>query len=188
MAFARSCDGGLSLVRPSGSRTVTPAAELRHGLVPLPDAIAGGRATLAAYPVSADADQNLFVDTRATGHLLSAPQGLQHFLTAAQAAAAEIIILDPCIPRTIRMRTIPAPWPLCARACCACARLPSGVDCSPPRSQIHRPLRDRQCLPWLQRPACRWRQLPPADATFAPVQHRRTPFPVSLCGPAAATL
>ena len=41
------------------------------------------------------ADQNLFVDTRATGHLLSAPQGLQHFLMAAQAAAAEIIILDP---------------------------------------------------------------------------------------------
>src|SRR6516162_2154187 len=41
------------------------------------------------------ADQNLFVDTRATGNLLSAPQGLQHFLAAAQAAAAEIIILDP---------------------------------------------------------------------------------------------
>jgi hypothetical protein len=41
------------------------------------------------------ADQNLFVDTRATGHLLSAPQGLQHFLAAAHAAAAEIIILDP---------------------------------------------------------------------------------------------
>jgi len=41
------------------------------------------------------ADQNLFVDTRATGHLLSAPQGLQHFLAAAQAASAEIIVLDP---------------------------------------------------------------------------------------------
>ena len=41
------------------------------------------------------ADQNLFVDTRATGNLLSAPQGLQHFLVAARAAAAEIIILDP---------------------------------------------------------------------------------------------
>jgi len=41
------------------------------------------------------ADQNLFVDTRATGHLLSAPQGLQHFVAAAQAAAAEIIVLDP---------------------------------------------------------------------------------------------
>jgi hypothetical protein len=41
------------------------------------------------------ADQNLFVDTRATGHLLSSPQGLQHFLAAAQAAAAEVIVLDP---------------------------------------------------------------------------------------------
>jgi len=41
------------------------------------------------------ADQNLFVDIHATGHLLSAPQGLQHFLAAARAAAAEIIVLDP---------------------------------------------------------------------------------------------
>jgi len=41
------------------------------------------------------ADPNLFVDTRATGHLLSAPQGLQHFLAAAQTAAAEVIVLDP---------------------------------------------------------------------------------------------
>jgi hypothetical protein len=41
------------------------------------------------------ADQNLLVDTRASGHLLSAPQGLNHFLAAARAAAAEIIILDP---------------------------------------------------------------------------------------------
>jgi hypothetical protein len=46
-------------------------------------------------PLGTAADQNLFVDTRATGHLLSAPQGLQHFLAAAQAAAAEIIVLDP---------------------------------------------------------------------------------------------
>ena len=41
------------------------------------------------------ADQNLFIDTRATGNLLSAPPGLQHFLMAARTAAAEIIILDP---------------------------------------------------------------------------------------------
>ena len=41
------------------------------------------------------ADQNLFVDTRAAGHLLSAPQGLNHFLAAAHAAAAEILVLDP---------------------------------------------------------------------------------------------
>jgi hypothetical protein len=41
------------------------------------------------------ADRNLFVDTDATGHLLSAPEGLDHFLAAAQTAAAEIIVLDP---------------------------------------------------------------------------------------------
>src|SRR5207247_7327035 len=41
------------------------------------------------------ADQNLWVNTRAAGHLLSASQGLMHFLTAACAAAADIIILDP---------------------------------------------------------------------------------------------
>jgi hypothetical protein len=41
------------------------------------------------------ADQNLLVDTRATGHLLCAPQGMNHFLAAAKAAAAEVIILDP---------------------------------------------------------------------------------------------
>src|SRR5450631_1360958 len=41
------------------------------------------------------ADLNLLVDTRATGHLLCAPQGMNHFLSAAKAAAAEVIILDP---------------------------------------------------------------------------------------------
>lgn len=41
------------------------------------------------------ADRNLFVDTRAAGHLLSAPQGLNHFLAAAREAAAEVIVLDP---------------------------------------------------------------------------------------------
>lgn len=41
------------------------------------------------------ADQNLLVDTRAAGHLLSAPQGLNHFLVAAREASAEVIVLDP---------------------------------------------------------------------------------------------
>jgi AAA domain-containing protein len=41
------------------------------------------------------ADHNLLVDTRAAGHLLSAPQGLHHFLQAAREAAAEVIVLDP---------------------------------------------------------------------------------------------
>jgi AAA domain len=35
------------------------------------------------------------VDTRAAGHLLSAAQGLGHFIAAAKAAAAEVIVLDP---------------------------------------------------------------------------------------------
>jgi len=46
-------------------------------------------------PLGSVADQNLLVDTRASGHLLSAPQGLNHFLAAARAAAAQIILLDP---------------------------------------------------------------------------------------------
>src|SRR6266702_2993487 len=41
------------------------------------------------------ADHNLLVDTRAGGQLLSAPQGLNHFLHAARQAAAEVIVLDP---------------------------------------------------------------------------------------------
>jgi hypothetical protein len=41
------------------------------------------------------ADHHLLVDTRATGHLLSSPQGLNHFVVAARAAAAEVIVLDP---------------------------------------------------------------------------------------------
>jgi len=45
--------------------------------------------------LGAAADQNLLVDTRAAGHLLSAPQGLNHFLLAARDAAAEVIVLDP---------------------------------------------------------------------------------------------
>lgn len=41
------------------------------------------------------ADDNLLIDTCAGGHLLSAPQGLNHFLQAARQAAAEVIVLDP---------------------------------------------------------------------------------------------
>src|SRR5215469_4574000 len=45
--------------------------------------------------LGAAADERLLVDTRACGHLLSAAQGLGHFLEAAKAAAAEVIVLDP---------------------------------------------------------------------------------------------
>lgn len=61
--------------------------------LPVPQFVS--RLAIMRRTMGSAADHNLFVDTRATGHLLSAPQGLQHFLAAAQAAAAEIIILDP---------------------------------------------------------------------------------------------
>jgi hypothetical protein len=54
-----------------------------------------GRLTSMRRVVGNAADQNLFVDTRATGHLLSSPHGFNHFLSAARAASAEIVILDP---------------------------------------------------------------------------------------------
>lgn len=41
------------------------------------------------------ADSNLFVDTRAAGHLLSSTAGLNHFLTSARSIQAEIIVIDP---------------------------------------------------------------------------------------------
>lgn len=53
------------------------------------------RLALMRPSVGARADHRLFIDTRAAGHLLTAPQGLGHFLAAAQAAAAEVVVLDP---------------------------------------------------------------------------------------------
>ena len=61
--------------------------------LPVPQFV--NRLALMRRNMGTAADQNLFVDTRATGHLLSASQGLNHFLSAARAAAAEIVILDP---------------------------------------------------------------------------------------------
>jgi len=61
--------------------------------LPLPQFVS--RLATMRHLVGSAADQNLMVDTRASGHLLSASQGLNHFLAAARAATAEIIILDP---------------------------------------------------------------------------------------------
>jgi hypothetical protein len=61
--------------------------------LPVPQFVS--RLALRRRALGAAADQHLLVDTRAAGHLLSAAQGLQHFVSAARAAAAEIIILDP---------------------------------------------------------------------------------------------
>src|SRR5947207_10679164 len=54
-----------------------------------------GRLAAMRRSVGSAADHNLLVDTRAGGNLLSAPQGLNHFLNAARQAAAEVIVLDP---------------------------------------------------------------------------------------------
>ena len=54
-----------------------------------------GRLAVMRRALGSAADLNLLVDTRAAGHLLCAPQGMNHFLAAAKAAAAEVIILDP---------------------------------------------------------------------------------------------
>jgi len=46
-------------------------------------------------PIGSAADSNLFIDTEAAGHLLSAPRGLDHFLAAIRAAKADVVVLDP---------------------------------------------------------------------------------------------
>lgn len=46
-------------------------------------------------PVGEAADSNLLIDTAATGHLLSASRGVEHFLRAAGTAKADVIVLDP---------------------------------------------------------------------------------------------
>jgi hypothetical protein len=61
--------------------------------LPLPEFV--NRLSIMRRVLGTTADHRLLVDTRATGHLLSAPQGLEHFLLAAKAAAAEVIVLDP---------------------------------------------------------------------------------------------
>jgi len=61
--------------------------------LPVPQFV--GRLAVMRRAMGSAADHNLLVDTRATGHLLSAPQGMNHFLSAAKTAAAEVIILDP---------------------------------------------------------------------------------------------
>jgi hypothetical protein len=87
LSLAAGCDR-LGFPVPTQRRVLVCQFEL-----PIPQFVS--RLATMRRAMGSAADQNLFVDTRATGHLLNAPQGLQHFLAAAQAASAEIIVLDP---------------------------------------------------------------------------------------------
>lgn len=89
----------LALALAAGSQRIGfPIPAPRRVLVcqfelPLPQFVS--RLRVMRRSLGAGADHHLLIDTRATGHLLSAPQGLNHFVLAARAAAAEVIILDP---------------------------------------------------------------------------------------------
>jgi hypothetical protein len=61
--------------------------------LPVPQFVS--RLALMRRSLGAAADQHLLVDTRAAGNLLNAAQGLHHFVAAARAAAAEVVVLDP---------------------------------------------------------------------------------------------
>jgi hypothetical protein len=61
----------------------------------LPTASFAARLAQMRAPLGSAADQRLFIDTGAGGHLLSSSQGLAHFQTAAASVAAEVLILDP---------------------------------------------------------------------------------------------
>src|SRR2546427_7755827 len=60
-----------------------PAAQFARRLAPM------------RSPIGEAADSNLFIDTEAAGHLLSAPRGLDHFLRAIRTAKADVVVLDP---------------------------------------------------------------------------------------------
>ena len=89
----------LALALAAGSNRIGfPVPAARRVLVcqfelPLPQFVS--RLLVMRRNLGPAADHHLLVDTQATGHLLSAPQGLNHFVVAARAAAAEVIVFDP---------------------------------------------------------------------------------------------
>jgi hypothetical protein len=61
----------------------------------LPTAQFAARLSPMRKTIGSAADSNLFVDTEAAGHLLSAPRGLDHFLNAIHVSQADVVVLDP---------------------------------------------------------------------------------------------
>jgi hypothetical protein len=89
----------LALALASGSsRAGFQVPEPRRVLIcqfELPTAQFAARLSPMRKPIGSAADSNLLVDTEAAGHLLSAPRGLDHFLTAIRSAKADVVVLDP---------------------------------------------------------------------------------------------
>ena len=147
-----------------------------------------GRLAMMRHAVGAAADLNLLVDTRAAGNLLSAPQGLNHFLSAARQVAAEVIVLDPLYSTHDRDENDTRSM---AALCQSLLRLRDAsqaalivvhhVRKSIGREEIGSAFRGSSAL------HAGGRLLPAAHAPFGPSRrHRRVALPVSLCRPASA--
>ena len=145
-----------------------------------------GRLAMMRRSLGAAADQNLLVDTRAGGNLLSAPQGLNHFLNAARQAAAEVIVLDPLYSTHDQDENDTRSM---AALCQSLLRLRDASKAAlivvHHVRKIDRTRRDRQRLPRFLGAARGGRLLPVAHAPFGPSRRRRrVALPVSLRRPA----
>jgi hypothetical protein len=140
------------------------------------------RLAIMRRALGAAADQNLLVDTRAMGHLLSAAQGLTHFVCAARAAAAEIIVLDPLYSTHDQDENDTRAM---AALCQSLLRLRDAsraalVVVHHVRKSIGR-YEIGSAFPRIQRSACGRRQLPADHAAFSAGPHHRASFSVPLC-------
>lgn len=98
-------------------------------------------------PLGTAADSNLFIDTRAAGHLLNSTQGLNHFLTAARTASAEVIVLDPLYSAHDQDENDTRAMAALCQALLRLRQLQGSSGHHPPRPQVRRPIRGRKCLP-----------------------------------------
>jgi hypothetical protein len=89
----------LALALASGSPragfTVPSARKVLICQFELPTEQFAARLWLMRQALGPGADENLFIDTRSAGHMLSSTSGLNHFIAAARAATADVIVLDP---------------------------------------------------------------------------------------------
>ncbi|MCC6291401.1 MAG: AAA family ATPase [Bryobacterales bacterium] len=155
----------------------------------LPAAQFVSRLAIMRRALGAAADERLLVDTRAPGQLLSATQGPGHFVEAAKAAAAEVIVLDPLYSAHDQDENDTRAMAALCQALLAFTRcLARGPGSGAPRAQNDRTSSDRQRRPRLQRAARGGRQLRSADATLSATAGRGTALSVPLCCGAAPAL